>query len=87
MAITQTQLETEIEQIKTLIDAGSYSQAKVTLTKARLTMAAMPDYMIGGRSMHYRDTLDDIEVAIDKLESNSSDGKKNRRVFARYYRG
>jgi len=87
MAITQTQLETEIEAVKTYIDAGNYSAARVALVKAQLTMTAMPDYMLGGRSVHYRDTFSDLKRSLDSIEVNSAAATKNKRVFGHYYRG
>ena len=87
MAITQTQLETELEQVKTYIAAGNYQAARVALANAEITMSGLPDYGIGGRYVRFRDSISSLKKTLSQLETDSSAARKNKRVFGKYYRG
>lgn len=87
MAITQTQLETELEAVKTYLTAGNYAAARASLAAAEVTLVGLPDYGVGGRYVRYREVMSSLKKTLNTLEADSTAAKKNKRVFGKYYRG
>jgi hypothetical protein len=84
MAITKDTLDTYLESALALVGTADYAGAKTALVQAGIVLAGLPDYSIGTRRIQYRDQIDGMMKQIDTIESETTNAKKYRRVFAKF---
>lgn len=81
MAITFTQLNTELDEAKTAISAGNWATARSALLRANITLLGLPlQAQKDGTMVMYRTIMADIEKQITAAEAsaNSSGTGRNR---------
>ena len=82
MAITQTTVETYLQDAVTNVEAENWTGAYKDVAKAVIAFKALPDSGIEGASMRFDRRVEDILKAIAMAESSAN--KTNNKVrFAR----
>lgn len=87
--ITLTQFQTELGELKTAIEGGSYNAARVKLALARATLAGLfANASTDGRSyaLQQEKVLEDLEKAIDLAERAASNAGKTQLVPVQFGR-
>lgn len=87
MAITYTQLQTELETIKTRIGTGDYAGARTQAALAEVTLSGLfLESGNGDRYQKFRDTLDAVMKAIDAAQVAANGGGGTMLLGARCVR-
>lgn len=82
---TQASIEADIATARTAMLANDITTARKYVLAAEMTMASIPDNMLGNRHIQYREGIRFIKNSLTDLEARvSTDSKANQRIYARY---